>query len=430
MKILKLITIALLINSSLFSQSIDSLSNVKKRRMLNIEIVSTAGLKYDGIFISTDDTKTVFYNNTNKNFLSIDNNDIYEIELKQKYTFGKSFGHNMIGSTVIASALIMPMFNGDAIMIPPSFIVGFATTIFGIPASLITSRLTRNRNHTNIDYIIDKDNSFEIVKPLLQKYNKAAFLKGDIVLKDIISNKDTALLKKRMKPLENTHPLYVNKFHLFVGTSATFDNIENEFSKVIKTSDFNSKIYDSSLTTARYNVGLSMNIKDNMRLYLEYASKNSMEQVTGRTIDADGIAIENSYSILGGGLEYVFKPTNKLFLKKYEFSLKVGLANNFFNYKIWFERAYSETTSQDDYLDHYQIKEKKYNIPSIDFGGSFNYYISRNISFKASIIGSAMMPQKFESIEDVSVNGDKVSTGDIKINIMSFKPTIGIEFSL
>ena len=430
MKTLKIIIIALFISSSMFSQNIDNLSNIKKRKLLNIEIISTAGLKYDGIFISTDDTKTVFYNNTNKNFLSIDNNDIYEINLKQKYTFGKSFGHNMIGATVITSALIMPIFNGDAIMIPPSFIVGFASTIFGIPASLITSGLTRNRNHINIDYIIDKDNSFEIIKPLLQKNNNAFFLKNDKIMKEIISKKDTFILKKRIKPMYNKHPLYVNKFHLFMGTTATFDNIEDEFSKVIKTSDFNSKIYDNSLTTARYNAGLSMNIKDNMRLYLEYVSKNSMEQVTGRTIDVDGIAIESSYSILGGGMEYVFKPTNKLFLKKYEFSLKAGLANNFLNYKIWFERAFSETDNQDNYLDHYQIKETKYNIPSIDFGGSFNYSISRNISFKASLIGSAMMPQQFESIEDVSVNGNKISTGEIKVNIISFKPMVGIEFSL
>jgi len=40
------------------------------------------------------------------------------------------------------------------------------------------------------------------------------------------------------------------------------------------------------------------------------------------------------------------------------------------------------------------------------------------------------MSQKFESIEDVSVNGNKISTGEIKVNIISFKPMVGIEFSL
>ncbi len=427
MKTLKIIAIALLINSSLFSQSIDSLSISKKRRMLNVEIVSTAGLKYDGIFISADDKKTVFYNKTNSNFLSIANNDIYEIKLKRKYTFGKSFGYNMIAFSIISSELIMPLFDGDAIMIPPSFLVGFASTLFGVPTSLLVSKYSRNRDHIDIDYVIDENNSYDIVKPFLQKNNKTFLLKNVDTIKEIISIKDTLSLKKRLKPQLNKHPLYVNKVHLSLGTSATFDNIEKEFIENLKSSDFNDKIYDdNNFTTSRFNIGLSLNLKDNIRLYSQYASKNSMSQIGGRTIADDAVYLESYYSTLGVGIEYVFKPTNKLLLKKYEFSLKAGIENNFLDYKIWYSRADSETNSQ----TYYKIVNKKYNIPSIELGGSFNYYISRNMSFKASLVGSAMLPYKYEGIEDMSVSGDKVSTGEIKVNVFSFKPMIGIEFSL
>jgi len=427
MKTFKIIAIALLINSSLFSQSIDSLSISKKRRMLNVEIVSTAGLKYDGIFISADDKKTVFYNNTYKTFFSIANNDIYEIKLKRKYTFGKSFGYNMIGFAIISSELIMPLFDGDAMMIPPSFFVGFASTLFGVPTSLLISKFSRNRDHLNIDYVIDKNNSYDIVKPFLQKNNKTFLSKNGDTIKEIISIKDTLKLKKRIKPKLNKHPLYVNKVHLLLGTSATFDNIEKEFSRNLKVSDFNDKIFDDhGLTTARFNVGLSLNLKDNIRLYSQYASKNTMTQIGGRTIADDGIYLESYYSTLGVGVEYVFKPTNKLLLKKYDFSIKAGIENNFLDYRIWYTRAYSEANPQ----TYYKIINKKYNIPSIELGGSFNYYISRNMSFKASLIGSAMLPFKYEGIEDVSVNGDKISTGEIKVNVFSFKPMIGLEFSL
>jgi len=430
MKILKIIVIALLINSSLFSQSIDSLSKNTKRKMLKIELVNTEGSKFKGVFISSDKEKTIFYNEGLNNFYSIANNDIYKLKLSNKQSFGKSFGNNMIGAAMITTAAMMPMFDGEAIMIPPSFIIGVATTIFGIPASLITSSLSRNKDIINIEYIIDENNKIDIVKPILDKNNQSAFLNKEPEIKNIESERNIMSLNKIRKPLLKAHPLYVNRFHFSAGTGIVFSNITKQFKANLSNSDFSNGIgtrNDYNPYAMSVNLRLSMKVKVNIRTYLSYNSSSEFIQASGQTDTEDRLYINNSFSTLGFGAEYVFKPVKRVFAKKYEFGLNVGLSNNFYDYKIWYTSEYLKNTPSEYYLAI--VEEQKYNIPSVEFGANASYFISRNIAFQTSITGSMMMPYEMAKMESFSVTNEPVSSGDLKVNIFSITPVLSISYS-
>jgi len=432
MKILKIIAIALIINSSLFSQSIDSLSKNTKRKMLKIELVNTEGSKFKGIFISSDKEKTIFYNEGLNNFYSIANEDIYKLKLSNKQSFGKSFGNNMIISTAIATAVTMPMFDGEAMMISPQFIIGVLTTIFGIPASLITTGLTRDMDNVNIEYIIDEKNTINDVMPILEKRNKSKFLKEDSEVKKIVTKKNIVALEKIRNPFSYKHPLYVNRFHFSTGSSIVFSNLGNQFKDNLISSDFNSVIRPEKTYipyAMSYNLGISVNIKNNIRAYARFNGSSEYTQISASTEKGtDRINVENKFSTLGFGAEYILKPVNRVFSKRYELGLNAGFSNNFYDYFIWSYHDHILDAPVYSRTDVFRLKEK-HNIPSVELGASFNYYISKNISFQASITGSLMIPYEMTKLECFSVTDAPLNSGDMKVNIFSIISVLGIAYS-
>jgi len=432
MKTLKVLTLALLINSSLFSQSLFHIDANKKRLMLNIELINNEGNEYNGIFITSDNEKTIFYNTNSSSFYSMNNKDIYKIKLNQKHSFGKSFGTNIIYSGIAATIATIPIFaTGDAIMIGPEFFIGFFTTVGGVPISLLSSRLGRNINHAKIDYIVDENNAINLLQPIFQKNNNSKFLKDDTKIINIPSNINDSVLKTIAKPSSYYHPLHENKVHFSAGLSTLYCNIGSQVKSGLKEYDFNQDVHNSSYdfsNSISLNLKLSYLVKNNIRVYAMYNSTNEFANVYGKTNTEEIVMITNEIYTFSTGAEYVFKPVNRLFVKKYEFSVNAGLAiNDYSNNMIWFRKKH---IVEGHSIYDYGIEESMYyKIPSIEFGGNLNYYISRNLSFKASIIGNVMLPKRMQNFEYTSVTNETVSTGDYCINLFSITPTFGIDIS-
>ena len=306
----------------------------------------------------------------------------------------------------------------------------------------------KNKFGKYIDYIINGDDKeYQKIVPYLQKNNifykkktknvRDLIPSKDISVKDTVTVNDTVIVpeiinpvaektktEKIKKPKPYKHPDYFQKFHFassFLIQLTQNYSLKNAFTA----SGYKITETDRSIFP---NFEFAYSVTKNIRPYISYLPYAEFYYRSQSNTPAGSlhISIIDEVSSFSVGTYYIWKPTDNLFLHRYEIYASGGLKlfNHKYSSNIW------RSSDDPDYNIDWMWIDKEFGLSGLNFTGGASYFISKSFAATACV-SLDITDSKMINEHSVSfANGTTATLNKYKFNMSALYFTIGLQVHL
>ncbi len=432
MKKILIISMFIFISVFIFGQNTFKerhLQKIKKEQAVKVSVWDISGKKYSAYLWYADSSQIILSSrkDTAENLVQYKADAVYRLKITHKTNFKQRYWNSFkIGEGIVFPLTGMIYSQGEAIMVPPSFMIGVYTIILVAPGSLLTAAV-RSKD-VNIDYIVDSDiTEFRKSNAFLKKRMLCDSMPNNSVVQENKSLKNSDALSKIDIPNIGIHPNYLTVMHFYAGINYSPYLIHSFLNHQLAKSSFSHE-QNSNINSTNMIFNCAFNLKNKIRIKAGFEThKKNFSFGIHRDANDDSNYFKFSYQnnfYINLGADYVFNPVNLMMLNKSQFSAGAGLV---------FSEFYIEGEDYDRENNTgliYYYSSKRVNMFGFKLNVSYNYFINQHISLQANI-GTYIMPNySFNDVSYTGAHNEDLYIKNIKLNASDIFFNGGIAFHL